>query len=291
MAAASARGVALIDVLPAMALAALVSATTIPVVAGTLEHERARVGAHYVAARLMHAQLRRFGVARSSRSGSSSAPPTHSCSCSRTETATACYAGYRDRGGPANRASRLDRRTRAGVRSVSTSACSTPAARCGSRPGSDPLRIGSTSLISCSPTGSLTAERCTSARRAVRNSPFASPAAPDGCVSCTTIRSATVAAMTHAADRRRAGAGPLTQPGGLAKPSFGPAARPHRQHRAFGALVESGARLRPGRRAELQLVRPARSGNRSCPAAWNDARSIALQPLCYRGAIAFESTP
>ena len=62
MAPASARGAALLDILPALALAALVSATTIPVVAGTLEHERAWLGANFVAARVVHAQLEVFLV-------------------------------------------------------------------------------------------------------------------------------------------------------------------------------------------------------------------------------------
>lgn len=57
MAASSARGLALVDVLAATALSALVSATAIPVVAGALEHERATVGAHYLGAWLKQAQL------------------------------------------------------------------------------------------------------------------------------------------------------------------------------------------------------------------------------------------
>ncbi len=57
MAAASDRGVALADILAATALTALVSATTIPVVAGALAHERTRVGAQYLATVLQQTQL------------------------------------------------------------------------------------------------------------------------------------------------------------------------------------------------------------------------------------------
>jgi hypothetical protein len=57
VAAASDRGVALADILAATALIALVSATTIPVVAGALENERTRVGAQYLATVLQQTQL------------------------------------------------------------------------------------------------------------------------------------------------------------------------------------------------------------------------------------------
>jgi len=57
VASGSERGLALTDVLAATALSALVSATAIPVVAGAMDHERATVGAHYVASRLKQAQL------------------------------------------------------------------------------------------------------------------------------------------------------------------------------------------------------------------------------------------
>lgn len=57
MASGSARGATLLEVLPALALLALVSATAIPVVAGTLERERTIAGARFVAARIVQAQL------------------------------------------------------------------------------------------------------------------------------------------------------------------------------------------------------------------------------------------
>jgi hypothetical protein len=57
VAAASDRGVALADILAATALTALVSGSNPPAVAGALEHERTRVGAHYLATVLQQTQL------------------------------------------------------------------------------------------------------------------------------------------------------------------------------------------------------------------------------------------
>lgn len=57
MAAASDRGAALADILAATAFTALVSATTLPVVAGALENERTRTGAQYLATILQQTQL------------------------------------------------------------------------------------------------------------------------------------------------------------------------------------------------------------------------------------------
>lgn len=57
MAVADDRGASLPDLLVAVALAVLVSATTLPVVAGALDHERATLGAQFVAARAHYARL------------------------------------------------------------------------------------------------------------------------------------------------------------------------------------------------------------------------------------------
>ncbi|MCC7242936.1 MAG: GspH/FimT family pseudopilin [Acidobacteria bacterium] len=57
MAPADDRGATLPDMLAALALMALVSATTLPVVAGALDHERAMLGAQFVAARTQYARL------------------------------------------------------------------------------------------------------------------------------------------------------------------------------------------------------------------------------------------
>ena len=57
----------------------------------------------------------------------------------------------------------------------------------------------------------------------------------------------------------------------------------------FGALVESGARLRPGGRADLQLVAAGTDQKLVVPGRVERCKVITLQPLSYYGAIAFES--
>lgn len=157
MAVASPRGAALIELVPAIALAALVSATTIPVVAGTLEHERVRIAAHYVAARLMHAQLEAL------RRGASVALRVD---VAASDASLQLFVdgngnGVRTRDieqgvdppiGPADsigaHASGVTLRVNQRVLDAGGSAWL--------EAGADPLRIGNTALISCSPTGSLT---------------------------------------------------------------------------------------------------------------------------------------
>jgi len=154
---ASTKGFALLDVLPALALAALVSATTIPVVAGTLEHERAWLGAQYLAARLAHAQLEalRRGVFVAVRIELGAADATlrmfadgngNGVLTSDIEDGLDLPIGPADSIGAHARdvALRLNQRVL------------DPGGGIWLDSGSDPLRIGPTSLISCSPTGSLT---------------------------------------------------------------------------------------------------------------------------------------
>jgi Tfp pilus assembly protein FimT len=151
------KGVALIDVLPALALAALVSATTIPVVAGTLERERAWLGAHYLAGRLAHAQLEalRRGVFVAVRIELGAADATlqmfadgngNGVLSADIEDGLDPPIGPSDSIGAHARdvSIRLNQRVLDAGGSIVLD------------PGSDPLRIGPTSLISCSPTGSLT---------------------------------------------------------------------------------------------------------------------------------------
>jgi hypothetical protein len=57
----------------------------------------------------------------------------------------------------------------------------------------------------------------------------------------------------------------------------------------FGALVESQGRLRPGHSAELQLVAAGTDHKRMVPGRIERCQVIALQPLSFRGAIAFEA--
>lgn len=157
MAAASARGAALIDVLPAMALAAIVSATTIPVVAGTLEYERARIGAHHLASRLMLAQLealRRgaFVALRVEVRGSDASMQLFVDGNGNGVRTRDIESGVDLPLGPADsiasHASGVSLRLNQRVLDVAGSSWL--------EAGSDPVRIGSSSLISCSPTGSLT---------------------------------------------------------------------------------------------------------------------------------------
>ena len=151
------KGLALIDVLAALALAALVSAATIPVVAGTLERERAWIGAQYLAGRLAHAQLEslRRGVSVALRIDLGEADASwqmfadgngNGVLTSDIEDGIDLPIGPADSiGAHAKGVSvRLNQRVPDAGGSVWLEA------------GSDPLRIGSTSLLSCSPTGSLT---------------------------------------------------------------------------------------------------------------------------------------
>ena len=157
MALASARGAALIDLLPALALGALVSATTIPVVAGTLEHERTWVGGQYVAARIAHAQLealrRGAFVALRVNLGDADASMQLFVDGNGNGVLTRDIdQGLDPAVGPpdsigahaAGVSLRLNQRVLDAGGSTWLEA------------GTDPLRIGSTALISCSPTGSLT---------------------------------------------------------------------------------------------------------------------------------------
>ena len=56
----------------------------------------------------------------------------------------------------------------------------------------------------------------------------------------------------------------------------------------FGALVESAARLRPGRIAELQLAAAGTDRKQVVPGRVARCHVITLQPLVFHGAIAFE---
>lgn len=56
-----------------------------------------------------------------------------------------------------------------------------------------------------------------------------------------------------------------------------------------GVLVESPARLRPGRRAELQLAALDSDGRRVFTGRVERCQVVRLEPLCFHGAIAFEA--
>lgn len=56
-----------------------------------------------------------------------------------------------------------------------------------------------------------------------------------------------------------------------------------------GALVESTVRLRPGRRAELQLSAWAVDGRHTVTGRVERCRVVRLDPLRFQGAIAFDA--
>jgi hypothetical protein len=153
-----ARGVALIDALAVTALAALVSATAIPVVAGALEHERATVGAQYLLARLKQAQLEAL------RRGTSVAIRID------VEADDTRLQVFTDGNGNGVLADDIDRGLDPPLGPADTVAThargvalrvNQPVPDIGGAgtldSGSDPLRIGRSSLLSFSPTGSATA--------------------------------------------------------------------------------------------------------------------------------------
>lgn len=158
MPASSARGHALVDVLAVTALSVLVSATTIPVVAGAMEHERATAGAHYLAAWLKQAQLEalrrgtsvavRFGVEGEQADVQLFADGNGNGVLVRDiEQGIDLPLGPPDRLGTHARGVAL--RVNQPVPDVGGSGTL--------ETGSDPIRIGRSSLLSFSPTGSATA--------------------------------------------------------------------------------------------------------------------------------------
>jgi Tfp pilus assembly protein FimT len=153
----SALGATLIEVVAALSLAALVSASTIPVVAGTLERERTIAGAHFVAARIGQAQMEalRRGVSVALRvdvQGDDAVLQMFADGNGNGISTAEITAGTDAPIGPAERVGvhasgvslRINQRVidAGGTRWLEA--------------GTDPLRIGSTALVSCSPTGSLT---------------------------------------------------------------------------------------------------------------------------------------
>jgi hypothetical protein len=57
---------------------------------------------------------------------------------------------------------------------------------------------------------------------------------------------------------------------------------------SFGALVETAARLRPGRSAELQLIAAGTDRKQVVTGRVERCQVITLKPLVFHGAIAFE---
>lgn len=60
---------------------------------------------------------------------------------------------------------------------------------------------------------------------------------------------------------------------------------------ATGVLLESPARLRPGRRAELQLTARDSSARPLCSGRITRCTVVGVSPMVFRGAVAFEQPP
>jgi len=158
VAVSSARGLALVDVLAATALSVLVSATAIPVVAGALEHERATVGAHYLGAWLKQAQLQALRRGTSVAVRLVAGPDDTELQMFADGNGNGVLVRDIDQGidpplGPVDRLGTHARgvalRVNQRIPDVGGSGVLDT--------GSDPLRIGRSSLLSFSPTGSATA--------------------------------------------------------------------------------------------------------------------------------------
>lgn len=157
MAGSSQRGLALVDVIAATALATIVTATAIPAVAGALDRDRAEVGAQYLRAQITRAQLEalRRGTCvalRWSMDGAESRWQVFADGNGNGVSERDIASGIDPAIGPEDSLSRhapgVDLRINQPVPDIGGSGTLDA--------GSDPLRIGRTSLLSFSPTGSAT---------------------------------------------------------------------------------------------------------------------------------------
>jgi hypothetical protein len=157
VAASSVRGLALVDVLAVTALSVLVSATAIPVVAGAMEHERATVGAHYLGAWLKQAQLEALRRATSVAVHIVAGTDDTELQLFADGNGNGVLVRDIDQGldPPLGPVDRLGAHARGVALRVNQ-----PIPDIGGNgtleTGSDPLRIGRSSLLSFSPTGSAT---------------------------------------------------------------------------------------------------------------------------------------
>lgn len=154
---ASARGAALVDVLSALAVVALVSATTVPVVAGAMERQRTALGAQYVAARLTDAQLEALkrGVAVALQIGVEAEDTTLRMFVDGNGNGVLrsdIEAGIDRPVGPLDRLGAHAQ----GVSLRINQRVPDPGGTGWLEAGSDPLRIGQSTIVSCAPMGSVT---------------------------------------------------------------------------------------------------------------------------------------
>ena len=158
MGSASERGVALADVLAATALTALLSATTIPVVAGALENEHTRAGAQYLGAVVQQTQLDALRRGTFVALRFTTGPVDTEWQAFADGNGNGVLAREIEQGidlalGPADRIGAHSRqvslRINQAVPDIGGSGVLAT--------GSDPVRIGRSTLLSFSPTGSATA--------------------------------------------------------------------------------------------------------------------------------------
>jgi hypothetical protein len=96
--------------------------------------------------------------------------------------------------------------------------------------------------------------------------------------------------MTYNVDRRRGQRGAPDHSGWSGEAVLRPGLRVRILNIGpFGALVECQARLRPGRRAELQLLPAGSEQKQVVSGRVERCEVITLQPLSFHGAIAFET--
>jgi hypothetical protein len=157
VAGSSDRGLALVDVIAATALATIVTATAIPAVAGAMDRDRAEVGAQYLKAQVTRAQLEalRRGTCvalRWSLDGPEARWQAFADGNGNGVSERDIADGIDQAIGPEERlsqhASGVTLRINQAVPDIGGDGVV--------HAGSDPLRIGRTSLLSFSPTGSAT---------------------------------------------------------------------------------------------------------------------------------------
>ena len=292
MAAASDRGVALADIVVATALTALVSATTIPVVAGALESERTRIGAQYLAVALQQTQLDAL------RRGTFVAIRV---TAGPLDTEWQAFADGNGNGVLARDIEEgvdvpLGPPDHLGVhaREVSLRLNQTVPDMGGGgmlAAGADPLRIGRSNLLSFSPTGSATAGTLY----------VSAPRGPQMAIRITGSHWAhTRAALRYRGQRMAAIVAALAERRQVRRVRAEEAGwqeeavlRPGLLVRIVnisgsGVLLESPARLRPGRRAELQLTSSAGDVRPLCVGRITRCAVTGISPMVFRGAVHFE---
>ena len=151
------RGAALIDIVFAVSLAVLMAGIAVPVVGGTLERERAIVGAQYVSGQLLRARLEALKRARAVAVRIVMLEERTQLQLYADGNGNGVLQRDIDRGidPPLSAASWLDDNAR-GIALRINQAITDAGGSISLGPGDDPLRIGASSLLTFSPLGSAT---------------------------------------------------------------------------------------------------------------------------------------